>query len=1515
MKIGLVRWLLLLWMMIKEALQHEPRVHYLTFTEGEVYFHDFSPSLYLNPEGTFSLSHSDRDTNKNRNEYRSLEFRNKPFNVNISKPNININEFEKYSCIPKPFGNVTELAIVYERSVSHVTSGQGKYFIQFKRIEYGNSSVDPVYYYPNQTMKDITEIDMKDYNVQSSSCKQEIVINEFRRVLFICQSITHNQYFVLSICSDSTCNEQTESLKIKDYVKDAQFDSINVKEMPGIDERTFSLIIWFNGLPYLEYLLIDEVGKMESQVFKLDFDIIKIRYFAGQFVSFESKNKMDASKSMYYFMFFDFGVKRLEFNKAKPREMLNFGNFVNSYVNSINGEIIVELLDKEMLLDMSLRRQSGEFVIEYSKRIFQPNETNFDSTSVLIFELGGDYQIVIERNKSLNSPSRGDMFKRFKVVNRFESVESGAGNPFRENVTMWRKVSGFGKLTGCSIERVNSSENTQHQFKISMREIHLVEPYARLDIPDAITIGSLNKTNPSQNSTSEKEKNQRYRQDWINSFNFSFNITKYKNDSHNSDPKPVNSSEIYEKINYKVIKKTGFKIGYKQSIIEGSTIEIESSGTTSDELYPLKNLIRGNLMALTKACYSRDQSNCSIMKNKINPLLSYRSIMSTTKTEDLVVKELKTANLILALASNHEYRAAFDILGYNQKIQNLSIYESKERSLIRKKSEVQKINFNYSEVFNDTIFIIHSEMGLYMYDSTTGSIKELIFDSGKCERILLMRHTGLDLLLWCFFNTSASAFYARDVVEGKAGIRKIPVIIEKELQFSGKTLKFNDYFPEFIFMMSPDNLIEILKIETDSAVRINRIGTIDLGENLVNSRMCDFDMIDRHLMIYHLQRIGYGDRILLNFYFIENPVKFVRTKLIPVDYKFSPQTQDLNIYRYEDKKKYGMARTKYSNNPMLIISVLYLNKYANMLFIDIKAPIAESIPFSLLPLSSNVTEMMVGKSLSTNENHIRYSIVVFYEFDEHYRKAEEESTRRRASVMKIDETDPALRLSDTLDKNFFFMNPSKTTLPYQHFVFEKDMISDNGDEIAITVDRKQLAGRSHRLELASQVQFFETDSLRLNMKETQQNNTIEIPGTINSQLYWLLNVTNITQGDVKEWSLRMESLLEQASNGINFNPLIRNRTLLSQQQALASMEYRTLTKICTQTRRDYLELKILNSDLLSVPVDFNLCLDMKELRFSAKVYNSSVPYVLNFTKPNDLLTANPENLHLYTNEGILELINYRKLNGRIVFSDFYKINLDLSQSISKDSFNLTIITRRFFAETTKDYLIRKRQNGIVNPGTSLPTTYYEFYEWSILKGPGRFYILGLVREHWNIIEINESTVNMTKENNKIELKLILNETLTDNKTKIEIYDEFSFKVIDRNDKDYLWLILENPVFETYIIRYSINKLTSPSDQLSSTGNYSLPSIWKLSNPYYGFESTYEIKAVKSDWLLVHFKIMNDVSYMMVYIVPPEIFPTQPQSSLETLFVKEAALFRNVIDLQLEKPLEFIGSKKITQRKK
>ena len=1484
--------------LIHQAYCYTLRQTNITLTEGEVYFHDFSSILFMNRNKTFQIQYSDAVTNNN-SYYQSLEYRENKWNITLGKDalnNVTKEDFEHFSCSGQPTGTVLDLSIVYERKSNLLTSGQSKYLIQFKKVrteENNQSFVDT-----HLKLENVTVIDMKDFRVQSSACKKEIVVQDFNKILFICQSLTHNQYFILSLCSDSTCNEQTDNLKIKDYVKEANFESVRVKKMPGIDETTFSFLVFFEGLEYLEYILINEVGKVESQVFKMDFPIKDIRYFSGQFLSFES---IRGSSPVFYFIFFDFGVKKLDFTKVKPREVLNFGQFVNSYVSSVNGDILVELLNNDMLLDMSLKRESNEFMIEYSKRLFDPGETPFSPSSVFVFEMAGDYQLVIERK--IDNSVRGTAFTRFKVLNRFEAVDSAGKYLFADKFAYWAKISGFNKLSGCTITKNQGNES---DFEISILTINLVEPHLRITAPQQVNTELLKKKSLESTSGSAEQLPSSPTTTIHRSLaTWAFHVNLTRTPGLGEDP------FLYEKINYRVINITGFKIGFKECLLDNNTLRIESSGTSSDDSYPLKDILRGNLFAIMKACYDIDKTECQEFTNRINPLLSYKTLMTSTSTNDHLLEELNKNDIFIALSSVYNYQIVFEILGYNQKTQNLSIFDSYQKTVVRRKSEISKIGFSFAEVFNDTIFIIHSDQGLYMYETMVGEVKELIFDSGKCEKILLMRHTGLDLILWCFLNSTASAFYARDVVEGKAGIRKLPVKIDKELNFLNKTMKFNDYFPEFIFMIGSDNIIEVLKIETKSSIHIKRFGQINVSEPHLNTKLIDFEMVDRYLMIYQSQRIGFGDRIILSFYFLQNPFNMVKTKVLKLDYKFSPDYKDNQIYKFEDKKKYGMARIKYANKPMFLLKVKYLNLYSNVLFLDPKATLAETIPVTLLPLSSTVTEMKVGKSLSVNEFHIRTSIIVYYSFEEEYLKTEAKNVmtklnRTRTSLMKIDEMDPSLRLTNSLDKNIYFSNGnSKETKQYVYLEFEIDYLTkSNPNPIAITITRTELKGRIERLVGSKNVKFSKEDDESVNIqKQLENQQVISVPGKLDSQIYWLQNPSNITEGDVSNWTSRMESTLEQFSGVVKLETLFRDRKPMNKNESEFVQRSIKRGLNCTSMRRDFLHLKIVGVGKKFIPVDFQMCLNMAEMQFTAMIYDSEVPEPLNFTQKNNLLTTDPQNLDLYSNDGILELINYRKLNGRIVFTDFYRMNINLTEK-SRFSFSLDMIVRRFYTETTKDYLIRAVQE--IPFSEVINNTNYEYIEWSIMKGVDKFYQLGLVREKWILGTNSNGSFNKTF-TDKIENQLILRETLPDQKSKIEIYDEFSFKVIDKNDRKYLWLIVENPAYESYIMRFDIAKLGLQGENITH------PTIWRLSNPFYGFESSYSIKSIKSNWLLGHFKIIGSMSYFLVYIIPPSYFAVDYNQSLHTLYIKESAIFENVINIEIEKTLEYIGRRGLTDR--
>ena len=50
------------------------------------------------------------------------------------------------------------------------------------------------------------------------------------------------------------------------------------------------------------------------------------------------------------------------------------------------------------------------------------------------------------------------------------------------------------------------------------------------------------------------------------------------------------------------------------------------------------------------------------------------------------------------------------------------------------------------------------------------------------------------------------------------------------------------------------------------------------------------------------------------------------------------------------------------------------------------------------------------------------------------------------------------------------------------------------------------------------------------------------------------------------------------------------------------------------------------------------------------------------------------------------------------------------------------------------------------------------------------------------------------------MPLVLNQS-QDNGILLDMYDEFQLKTLDKNDPKYLWILLENPMYDGYIVRY------------------------------------------------------------------------------------------------------------------
>ena len=147
------------------------------------------------------------------------------------------------------------------------------------------------------------------------------------------------------------------------------------------------MLFWFRNSPFIEYMFYDVTGQIQSEVFRLDFNILTIRYYAGQLLVFQA---LINGETTFYYMFSDFGVKKINFETVKPKKMPSFGKFVNGFVHPHSGELMIELIDNQTLTDLSWDRQLKEFVVEYSKRLIYPGETA-SSNNTRIFEMSGEF--------------------------------------------------------------------------------------------------------------------------------------------------------------------------------------------------------------------------------------------------------------------------------------------------------------------------------------------------------------------------------------------------------------------------------------------------------------------------------------------------------------------------------------------------------------------------------------------------------------------------------------------------------------------------------------------------------------------------------------------------------------------------------------------------------------------------------------------------------------------------------------------------------------------------------------------------------------------------------------------------------------------------------------------------------------------------------------------------------------------------------------------------------------------
>jgi hypothetical protein len=371
-------------------------------------------------------------------------------------------------------------------------------------------------------------------------------------------------------------------------------------------------------------------------------------------------------------------------------------------------------------------------------------------------------------------------------------------------------------------------------------------------------------------------------------------------------------------------------------------------------------------------------------------------------------------------------------------------------------------------------------------------------------------------------------------------------------------------------------------------------------------------------------------------------------------------------------------------------------------------------------------------------------------------------------------------------------------------------------------------------------------------------------------------------GNVFNWTLEIESCLEAVGKDIELKTLLRNQTMYAADNLPVGLKYKKFADNCTSPSRDYLNLTILNTTTMKVAVDIHFCLDQKGVVVYAVIHHNDVPNPIAFSMINNMTTTNQDYVKVKFENYLLEVGSLRRPMGRKVYSDFYYVQFNLS-SITKKTMSLTRLTRKFFSDMSTDYSVKLQSydDSKVN---------FSYIEWELVSSELNSYKTKLSQERWTL---NLNTTNFSVVSFPVMQSDIKGDVYVSGST-MEILERFTTTIIDSDDRKYLWLMVEHSRMDSYIFRFSKDLIEA------NASNALKPDVWRVDNPMYGYmDNGFEIKSQKSDWVLASVKMIRDICYLIVYIVPDFIFVKKPQR-INSIYSKQIATYEDVIDFTIEK---------------
>lgn len=1369
-----------------------------------------------------------------------------------------------------------------------------------------------------------------DFKKENYLCEKFYYLTELDVSLFVCKAID-NRWFLLLRCSDQSCNDRSQILKVSENRRDKS-SKIKVKIMPGYSRKSITLFVYFQNDVLLETININSDGGYNSEIHIMQQKLDQIFYFSGQIIVFKCFTSVVGSYA-YFFKIHDFATK---YDLNSWNKMAEFGKFLNSYNTKESSDLMIEFYDKRFnIIALKYSRDTKQFTIESS--IDMRNENIFTNlTRTFIFEIA-EYQLIMNQNPDPSDENNPKVYYSLAYKGQNLELEDTEKKFFFEN--KFSKISGTGELSSIRFDKKNVDKTVLKRIKFE-RPILIVEGKSLKLIKNLRALEKM----INFDTTEERERSYFWRK--------------------------LQSVEKKEKVRIKTGNDIHFEIDYtftnkelgtswwmdKITMDKGVPVYKVKSRSLSDLVVKTHLLIRGSFLVVSKfQAVERDHNNKEIIieyKNEINPLFTYFNLESTGEIKKSL---FKCQNLIgfIHRGRNAERFLLFmhnpsDFNTTHFEVQNKKIKKIRERSLL--------VDSSKYIIFNETILIAQGKNNLWFIDTENKAkkIKEMMFERGQCQEFMLIRHSKLDVSFWCHSKNKLQAYYARELLSGKVGLSKIPVEYNNNIPFDKFKYIYNSFFQDYFYCMDKNFTLWVFKIDATLYLNVILVKKIDLGLKIVKNQvrlnnLLDFKFVEDKLLLYTDEKIGWDRRIVLHFYHFEIATAPKLMKTVNLDYNFSPDPKDKNLYPFQSTRT-NIYKEKYLFMPMFAIKVVHNLKFDNVIFINPQVEYHQSVPSVLFPMSSKL-KINLGSMVTTSNEVFSYSLIVAYQ-NITEKKENQEKEPIKFSVVEPDQL--KLRLFEGKSTDIFDIYSGLESMKAKEIFFEKFNSSDpnlrkEGLKLVIEYPKKE-EGNSNQLVV------FNKKISQLNLNDYKFSSSI----MNHNPILHKIEVFDLLNGHSFRFSLKAESELELVSKVIELERLVENvpssipgdfsRIIPKEKNETCSKPlrieikslYRNITDINKKWSYVTEDNKILEvNHLLYEEFQIWVCSgDRFPVLNVRKLWRNMTLHILKFRNIlGNIFSTDFGQIELEFFNNVLSINVKSQSSDRIIYNDIYFLDIfsifnktaskriKVHEKIPKDvnlieieMENLRIkemkkkLKNSCFSEhmnsekkhekakriseckTSHEDLIEykihllflKRENFRLDQTDFLLRTKYEIGEIPDKNDPKKtikkeilkvdFVIFGLKKNIYSeyILEMLVDKIKVDYKTTKnlrkfIEKKAHMIKFKIDkdfsSKNNIDIYQDIKYKIINKKNKD-IWILIENPSASNVILRYPPSILKEADvDKSDGKESKTKPFAWILENPYFSKVSGANVVSKFRDWLYILPKIVSEEAHFIVYILP------------------------------------------------